>query len=280
MTPLAARLREALLAGRRRPGVRGAGAPVKRRSDGFEFAELREYVNGDDPRRIDWAATARAGELQTKVVFEDHALTLAAVLDGSASMHVGRRESNYARALAAADFWYGAAVDADRCARATSAGLVFPRTRGRNAARHCAEERDPADSSLAAALDVALAALPRDAHLLVVSDFFELEQLEVRLRACSARFNTLALAVADPWRDGLPLGGFVRLRDAESGRVARLYVGARERARYAAASAERERRILDRLLGRGIPAAVLGDAGVAAALFEALGIASRTSVRL
>lgn len=280
MTPLAGRLREALLAGRRRPGVRGAGAPVKRRSDGFEFAELREYVDGDDPRRIDWAATARAGGLQTRVVFEDHALTLAAVLDGSGSMLVGRRESNAARALAAAEFWYGAAIDADRCARATSAGLVFPRTRGRNAARHCAEERDPEGASLAGALDVALAALPRDAHVLVVSDFFELETLELRLHACAARFNTIALVVADPWRRALPLGGFVRLRDAETGRVARIYVGARERARYLTASAQRERRVLDRLLSAGIAAAVLDEAGAPAALFEALGIAPRSAVAL
>jgi len=83
MNPLAARLRAAMLTGRKRPGVRGTGAPVKRRSDGYEFAELRAYVSGDDPRRIDWAATARAGALQTRVVFEDHALTLATALDAA-----------------------------------------------------------------------------------------------------------------------------------------------------------------------------------------------------
>jgi uncharacterized protein (DUF58 family) len=280
MTPLAARLREALLAGRRRPGVRGAGAPVKRRSDGFEFAELREYVDGDDPRRIDWAATARAGGLQTRVVFEDHALTLAVALDGSASMLVGRRESNAARALGAAQFWYDAAIDADRCARATAAGLIFPRTRGRNAARHCAEERDPPGATMGGALDVALAALPRDAHLLLVSDFFELDALELRLRGCIARFNTLALIAGDPWSGGLPLGGFVRLRDAETGRVERLYIGKRERERYREAAAARERRVLERLLQLGIAAAVLDDAGPATALFEALGVAKRTVLAL
>jgi uncharacterized protein (DUF58 family) len=277
VNPLAARLRNALLSGRRRPGVRGNGAPVKRRSDGYEFAELREYVDGDDPRRIDWAATARAGALQTRVVFEDHALTLASVLDGSGSMAVGRRESNYARALRANEFWFGAAIDADRCARATAAGIVFPRTRGETAARICAGERDPANASLARALDVALAAFPRDAFVLLVSDFFDFDEIEVRVQACAARFNTIVLVAADPWRAGLPLGGFVRLRDAETRRTARVYVGARERARYAAATIARERAVLGRLLRAGIAAAFLGDAGPEAALFEALGIASRTT---
>ena len=90
---------------------------MKRRSDGYEFAELRGYVAGDDPRRIDWAATARAGALQTRVVFEDHALTLAAVLDASASMFVGRTRSNYELAAEVAASWFGAAIDDDRCAR-------------------------------------------------------------------------------------------------------------------------------------------------------------------
>ena len=93
-----ARLRAAILA-RRRRGVPGAGAPHPRRADGYEFAELREYQAGDDPRRIDWAATARAGGLQTRVMFEDHALVLAGALDASRSMLVGRERTVYDLAL-------------------------------------------------------------------------------------------------------------------------------------------------------------------------------------
>ena len=52
--------------------------PTIYRGDGYEFVELRAYVPGDDVRRIDWAATARSGDLQTRVVLEDVALTLAA----------------------------------------------------------------------------------------------------------------------------------------------------------------------------------------------------------
>lgn len=41
------------------PGVRA----VRERAEGREFERLREYVRGDDTRRIDWKATARRGEL-------------------------------------------------------------------------------------------------------------------------------------------------------------------------------------------------------------------------
>jgi len=324
-----------MLTGRRRPGVRGAGAPVKRRSDGYEFAELRQYVSGDDPRRIDWAATARAGALQTRVVFEDHALTLATALDASASMFVGRKKSNYDLATEAAAFWYGAAIDDDRCARVTRDGLVFARDlRGRVAARLCLEataseshvtfseaseshvtlsegakrrsrsangasplselnvapsEVEGPPRTFAGMLEIALAALPREAHLLIVSDFFELTEppslpagqpktraavaLEPLVRACAARFDLTALIVSDPWRSGLPLGGFVRLRDAETGRQGRYFIGPHERARYRDAVSLRERLTLGALLRMGIRAAFLdADHRVEDALFEAFGI--------
>jgi uncharacterized protein (DUF58 family) len=35
--------------------------PRRRRGEGLEFESLREYVVGDEPRRIDWRATARRG---------------------------------------------------------------------------------------------------------------------------------------------------------------------------------------------------------------------------
>jgi len=263
-----------MLTGRKRPGVRGTGAPVKRRSDGYEFAELRAYVSGDDPRRIDWAATARAGALQTRVVFEDHALTLATALDASGSMFVGRKASNYALATEAATFWYDAAIDDDRCARVTHDGLIYARDlRGRAAARLCLEQRETPGGSFAQTLEIALAALPREAHLLVVSDFFDFDALEPLLRACAARFDLTALVVADPWREGLPLGGFVRLRDAETGKQGRYFIGPPERARYVEAVALRERRTLGALLRMGIRAATLGAAGrVENTLFDAFGI--------
>jgi hypothetical protein len=291
-----------MLTGRKRPGVRGAGAPVKRRSDGYEFAELRAYVSGDDPRRIDWAATARAGALQTRVVFEDHALTLAIALDSSSSMFVGRKKSNYDLATDAAAFWYDAAIDDDRCGRVTRDGLVFARDlRGRVAARLCLEyDERPAEMSsskapvtlseaseasgvegppcaFATTLEIALAALPRETHLLIVSDFFEFGSpatpLEPLVRACAARFDLTALVVSDPWRSGLPLGGFVRLRDAETGRHGRYFIGPPERARYAEAVSLRERLLLGSLLRMGIRAALLrDDRRVEDALFEAFGI--------
>jgi uncharacterized protein (DUF58 family) len=261
VSAFAARLRAALLT--RRPArQRGAGLASPRRSDGYEFAELRTYIDGDDPRRIDWAATARASELQTRVVLEDASLALAAAVDASPSMLVGRTQTNYAVACAAASSWYAAAVQDDRCYRVgASAVLAAPRARGRVAAAYCAAARELPGTQLRRELEVALALLPRDARLLVVSDFFELADATPALRACAARFDVTALVIGDPWGGALPLGGFVRLRDAASGTVARVYVDRRARARYRDAVERRERALQ----------ATLRDFGARTALLEADG---------
>jgi len=233
------RLRAALLAARR-DGIRGFGASSARRSDGYEFAELRGYVEGDDPRRIDWAATARAGALQTRVMLEERSLSLAALVDAAHSMQVGRTRTNYDLACAAAAAWYSAAHDDDRCARVGARALVLRHVNGRTGAAVCAREREAPGASFESALRLALATLPRGSRLLLASDFLAVTGIAELVRACAARFDCTALLLRDPWHAGLPLEGFVRLRDATTGDSARVFVDAPARERYRVAVEARE----------------------------------------
>jgi len=242
-------LREALLRGRNRPRLTGIGSPTTYRGDGYEFVELREYVAGDDPRRIDWAATARAGELQSRVILEDVALTFAAILDRSGSMEVGRATSLTAAGHEALRAWFGAAASDDRCVRVTMNGLFPTRAeRGTQAARLAADAPEEGLFDFHKALLIARSSLAPGSALLVVSDFFDLrDEDDALLSALGRRFDCTALLARDPWFTELPLRGFVRMRDAESGRVRRLFIGNRERAQYAAAVRAREASLALRL---------------------------------
>jgi uncharacterized protein (DUF58 family) len=239
-----ARLRTALLAARR-SGIRGAGAFAARRGDGLEFSELREYVEGDDPRRIDWAATARAGDLQSRVMLEDRALALAVAIDASETMFVGRTMSNFALACEAAKVWFAVAVDDDRCARPGTRALGLRDVRGRAAAAVCSTEHEARGTGLAGHLRLALATQVRGTRLLAVGDFLQPEAFVPLLRAAAERFDLTVLVARDPWHAGLPIGGFVRLRDAASGRVVSVYVDRAARERFLAAVARREATTLE-----------------------------------
>jgi hypothetical protein len=153
--------------------------------------------------------------------------------------------------------------------------LVFvPGWRGRAAAHLCAERREARGASFTSTLDTTLAVLPRDAHLLIVSDFLQFAALEPRLRACAARFESTALLVRDPWHAGLPLGGFVRFRDAATGATSRAYIGKSARARYVAGVEAREASVLHGLHRCGFRVGTIDEASAADALFAAFGLAA------
>jgi uncharacterized protein (DUF58 family) len=253
-------LREALLRGKRRPRRFGAGSPTTYRGDGYEFVELRAYVPGDDVRRIDWAATARAGDLQTRVVLEDVALTLAAILDESPSMRVGRRRALVESGREALECWFGAAVSGDRCVRIAPDHVAIPGI----------PVEAPFD--LERSLATARAALRRGTALLVVSDWFELhERHESLLAYLGSRFDCTALVARDPWYGELPLRGMVRLRGAEGGSV-RMYVGAREREAFVRAVRARETTVRERLERSGWRVGIMQESDGIAALAEAFGV--------
>jgi uncharacterized protein (DUF58 family) len=254
--------------------VRGVGSPTKYRGDGYEFVELREYVSGDDPRRIDWAATARSGALQTRVVLEDVALTLAAIVDDSASMRVGRRRELRHAANEALRAWYGAALSDDRCIRVHADRVIAPPFRGPRAASACMTIVR-SDFSLPAALRTARAALQRGTALLVIADCYDLgDHWGGLLASLGARCDCTLLLARDPWHDGLPLRGFVRVRDVESGATRSLYVGAGERERYAEAVARRESLLTERFALAGWRVSALDEGDGAASLASAFGLRS------
>jgi uncharacterized protein (DUF58 family) len=60
--------------------------PSRRRGEGMEFESLRDYVPGDDPRRVDWAATARRGRPVTRLYQHERNHTVLIALDTSRLM--------------------------------------------------------------------------------------------------------------------------------------------------------------------------------------------------
>src|SRR5437773_10354651 len=59
------------------------------RGRGMEFSDVREYQMGDDIRSIDWNVTSRMGHPYVKKYVEERELTVALVVDASASRDCG-----------------------------------------------------------------------------------------------------------------------------------------------------------------------------------------------
>jgi len=260
-------LRDAIVRGARRTRRRGDGVRTPRAGDGYEFAQLRGYVEGDDPRRIDWAATARVGALQTRVFLEQTALVFAAFTDHSASMQVGRRHRLVDAADDALRTWFGAAEREDRTQRIVDDRIVV----GTRPALH-ATPTQPFD--LLRTLTFAAHVLARGASLLAITDGYDVpadgaRQLLLRI---GARCDATVLLARDPWHAGLPLRGLRRIRDAESGRTRVLYFGRHERERFVRAVAERHARLAAAFADAGWRVGELDEADGRASLERAFGL--------
>jgi uncharacterized protein (DUF58 family) len=111
--------------------------PHRRRGEGMDFESLREYVPGDDPRRIDWRATARRGRLVTRLFQHERNHTVMIAVDTSRLMGgrsgEGRRTKLDQAVDAALALVYAALAAGDRAGLAIFdrevRALLSPRSR-------------------------------------------------------------------------------------------------------------------------------------------------------
>lgn len=79
-----------------------------RKGSSAEFSDFREYMPGDDIRRIDWNAYGRLDRLYVKEYMEEKEATVSILLDTSASMDYGeKKKGELAERLAAALAYLG-----------------------------------------------------------------------------------------------------------------------------------------------------------------------------
>jgi len=74
-------------------GIESGAYNSKFRGGGIEFSEVREYVPGDDVKRIDWNVSARHNSLFVKEFVEENELNIYLILDLSASNNFGFMKS-------------------------------------------------------------------------------------------------------------------------------------------------------------------------------------------
>ena len=70
-------------------GIQSGAYNSKFRGGGIEFSEVREYIPGDDVKRIDWNVSARHNSLFVKEFVEENELNIYLILDLSASNNFG-----------------------------------------------------------------------------------------------------------------------------------------------------------------------------------------------
>jgi len=183
----------------------GARAYRHRPGRAMEFLDYRHYLPGDDPRRIDWRASARSRQPLVRRDQAEAGATWFVLLDRSASFALDPAKWALALQLAAAsaylllhrDFRTGLLLFDDD----VSGGLPPGRGRGHygrivTTLETAAPRLDGGGSRPAACL----ARLPRRASVLLISDFLVEDAMRgdlTRLAALGGELHALQVAGAD-----------------------------------------------------------------------------------
>ena len=222
------------------------------RGQGIEFAEVREYQQGDDFRAIDWNVSARMGHPFVKTFMEERELTLLLIVDQSGSLHFGRPYTKAGLAVeVAAVLALAAARHNDRVGAllfADTPEYVVRPAMGRAHALRVIRDLVAfaprgRGTNLAGALRYAAKLLRHRAIVVVLSDF-RAEGWEEALAQVAARHEVVAITVDDPREYDFPDAGWVELQDQETGQrllVDTSHAATRTRIRVTAERLQQER---------------------------------------
>ena len=189
--------------------------PSPRRGDGMEFESLRDFVPGDDPRRIDWAAAARRGRLVTRLYQHERNHTVVVAIDASrlmASRVNGRSKLDHAIDAALA-LTYAALVSGDRASLMVFDNAVRAHLAPRRHRNHLGIFVDMlrtvqprlVEANYRALLDNLTVWQRQRALVVLLTDFVEVDaaQLIHPLAVLAQRHRVLVVAVRDAIYRGL-----------------------------------------------------------------------------
>jgi uncharacterized protein (DUF58 family) len=198
------------------------------RGKGLEFAEVREYVPGDDVRSIDWNVTARHGRPFVKRFDEERELTVVVALDLSGSLRFGSRSRTKRDAAAEAGALVALAASRNRdrvglLLFTDRIELYLPPSKSRSRSLRIvrelvAYEPKGAGTDLNGALAFLGRVLRRRAVLFLISDWFA-DPFERPLNLLARRHELVAIEVEDPLEESIPERGLIHVRDLETGRT-------------------------------------------------------------
>ena len=189
--------------------------------EGFEFAELREYIYGDDVRKIDWKTTAKLRKPYIKVYREERELNVVVVSLLSGSTYFGTvKQKSDVMAEVAATLGFSAIKNSDLFSHMVFADEMYSLSKPSKKlfSVHQAVtdivEFDPLgkEANYTALVETLIKRLRKKALLFIVSDFVG----EIDLKLLAKKHDIFAVIVRDKFEEDPQALGYLRLIDMES----------------------------------------------------------------
>jgi uncharacterized protein (DUF58 family) len=189
--------------------------------EGFEFAELREYVYGDDVRKIDWKTTAKLSKPFVKIYKEERELNVvvASMMGGSMYFGTVKQKSELAAEIVAT-LGFSAIKNSDLFSHIIFAdelyGISKPSKKLFSVHKAVEDLLDfeplGKESNFKSLVDTLNNRLKKRALLFIISDFVG----DIDLKLLSKKHDIFAVIVRDKFEEEPSELGYLRLIDMES----------------------------------------------------------------
>ncbi|HIO95695.1 MAG TPA: DUF58 domain-containing protein [Campylobacterales bacterium] len=189
--------------------------------EGFEFTELREYVYGDDIRKIDWKTTAKLGKPYVKIYREERELNVVtAVMMGGESYFGTVKQKRDVMSELVATIGFSAVKNGDLFSSVIFADQLYSTTRPNKkffAVQDAITKIDGFDvlgkqSNYQAFADMLFTRVKRKSLLFVIADFVG----DINFNLLSKKHDVVAIIVRDRFEEKPTELGYLRVLDMES----------------------------------------------------------------
>ena len=197
----------------------------KFRGGGIEFSEVREYIPGDDVKRIDWNVSARYNSLFVKEFVEENELNIYLILDFSASNNFGFKKSKLDLSFeVAVSLMFLALKNNDRLGLGIFTDKLeklIPSKKGKKQLLRIIKELidyEPKskETDIMKSLSTLSNKLKRKSVIYIISDFIS-DTYEKPLKFLKLHHQVILINISDALEKEIPRIGYAYLEDMETG---------------------------------------------------------------
>lgn len=207
-------------------GMKNGSFRSLRRGQGVEFSGVRDYLQGDDVRSIDWNVTARMSKPYVKMFDEEREMVVFLIVDRSLSMETGSGKKSRLQVASEAAALLALAAEQN----SSPVGSIFfdgelqffcaPKA-GKDRTMFLLKRLDSVPkknvrgSVLANAIKGALKILKKRSLVIILSDFRSSEY-EQELSRLALKHDVVTLCITDPEDSDFPDVGMLPFFDPET----------------------------------------------------------------
>ena len=206
-------------------GVESGAYNSKFRGGGIEFSEVREYIPGDDVKRIDWNVSARHNSLYVKEFVEENELNIYLIVDLSASTNFGFTKSKLDLSFeVAVSLMFLALKNNDRLGLGIFTNKLekfIPSRKGKRQLLRIIKELieykpKNKETDILESLSALKNKLKRKSVIYIISDFLS-DDYEKTLKFLKLHHEVILINISDIKEREIPNIGYAYIEDAETG---------------------------------------------------------------